>query len=72
MATMAGHGIVSGGELDRYGPLPSMESMDEILKNRMELIHERIEGAAEEYHVQGNHVSAATMLAFQTVSLDRI
>ncbi len=70
MATLAGHGIVCGSELDRHGPFSTMERMEQILKSRMELIHERVEESAEEYHVQGNHVAAATILAFQTVSLE--
>ncbi len=70
MATLAGHGIVSGSELSHHGPFASLEQMEQILKRRMELIHERVEGAAEEYHVRGDHVVAASILAFQTVSLE--
>ncbi len=67
MATLAGHGIVCGHELDHY---TTKERVDHVLKGRMELINEQVEESSKEYHMQGDHVAAATILAFQTVSLE--
>ncbi len=70
MATLAGHGIVCGSELSHHGPFSGLQQMEQILKSRMELIYKRVDEAAEEYHMHGNHVAAASILAFETVSLE--